>query len=125
MVQRSIHVTAVDNAAIDESLLATGLVEHSRVDGFHYRPSRPVDWLVCDIVEQPGRVVALVRDWLEQGYCDAAIANLKLPMKRRQATVSDALAQLRDSPAANRRRIGAKQLYHDREEVTLFVSPAD
>lgn len=121
--QRSLHVTAIDNGLIDDALLATGLVEHHRKDGFNYCPAKPVDWLVCDIVEQPGRVVALVRDWLEHGHCDAAIANLKLPMKQRQATVSQALAQLRASTSATRRRVGAKQLYHDREEVTLFVSP--
>lgn len=122
LVQRSMRVTAVDNADIDPRLLESGLVEHVAADGFGYRPPQPVDWLVCDIVEQPERVLRLLLEWLEDGNCGGIIANLKLPMKRRHETVSDALARLRASPVAGMRRIGAKQLYHDREEVTVFVS---
>lgn len=123
LVKRHIAVTAVDNGPLDADLMTSGLVEHVLADGFRYRPPRPVDWLVCDIVEQPRRVFDLVINWLERGDCSAAIANLKLPMKQRRDTVRDALARLQASPVAHSRRCGAKQLYHDREEVTLFVAP--
>lgn len=123
LAQRSIHVTAIDNAPVDSTLTNSGLVEHVTEDGFRYRPARAVDWLVCDIVEQPGRIVDLVLAWIEAGDCGGAIANLKLPMKQRRACVNDALTRIRRSPVAGWRQVGAKQLYHDREEITLFVAP--
>ena len=45
-----------------------------------FAPKR-VDWMVCDMVEQPSRVLELVADWFEQGYCQFSVFNLKLPMK--------------------------------------------
>ncbi len=52
-------------------------------DGFTYRPARPVDWMVCDIVDRPDRVTDLVARWFLEGWCRQCIFNLKLPMKRR------------------------------------------
>ena len=118
-VQRGLRVIAVDNGPLDAALLESGLVEHRREDGFRFRPARPVDWLVCDMVEQPQRVTQLIGDWLEQGSARRAIFNLKLPMKKRQAMVAECLVALRARlPQAI---VRAKQLYHDREEVTVFA----
>jgi 23S rRNA (cytidine2498-2'-O)-methyltransferase len=120
LVRRSIRVTAVDNGPMDDRLMQSGLVEHRREDGFRYRPPKPVDWLVCDMVEQPIRVAALVRDWLEAGACRRAIFNLKLPMKKRWDEVRRCLGALAE-PFDDRLEVRAKQLYHDREEVTVFA----
>lgn len=120
LVQRHISVIAVDNGPMDAALLDSGLVEHRREDGFRFRPARPVDWLVCDMVEQPQRVVALVGDWLADGACRSAVFNLKLPMKKRQAMVATCLASLRDRLGASL-LLRCKQLFHDREEVTVLA----
>ena len=125
LVQRGMHVTAVDNGPMEEALMASGLVDHRREDGFGFRPPCPVDWLVCDIVEQPGRILSLMGRWLVRGDCRRAIFNLKLPMKKRHAVVVDGLrrlhAELQGAPGPM--RIRCKQLYHDREEVTVAVLP--
>ncbi|TAN52207.1 MAG: 23S rRNA (cytidine(2498)-2'-O)-methyltransferase RlmM [Methylococcaceae bacterium] len=124
LVKRGMHVTAVDNGPMDATLMASGLVEHLRVDGFRYRPAKTVDWLVCDIVEQPARIAALVGRWLAQNDCRNAIFNLKLPMKKRYEAVQQCgdiiQATLTGSAMAERPRF--KQLYHDREEVTGYLS---
>lgn len=117
MVQRHIHVDAVDNGRVDPTLLDSGLVRHHRADGFHFRPKRPVDWLLCDMAARPLDVARLVARWLEQGDCWGAIVNLKLPMKRRYAVWSECRAILADAAGTLR----AKQLYHDREEVTVLL----
>jgi 23S rRNA (cytidine2498-2'-O)-methyltransferase len=124
MVQRSIRVTAVDNGPMQPALMDSGLVEHRREDGFHYRPPRPVDWLLCDMVEQPQRIAALMGDWLIGGHCRRALFNLKLPMKKRQESLQDCLGSLRGrlDEAGLRHRLLCKQLYHDREEVTAYIS---
>jgi 23S rRNA (cytidine2498-2'-O)-methyltransferase len=121
LVRRSIRTIAIDNGPLDDALVQSGLVEHRRVDGFRYRPPRPVDWLVCDMVEQPRRVAHLVAQWLAEGACRRAMFNLKLPMKKRYDEVQICLGILQDATGGLTLR--AKQLYHDREEITVFASP--
>ena len=116
-VRRSIRVIAVDNGPMDRALMDSGLVSHLREDGFRYRPKKPVDWLVCDMVEQPRRVAELIAQWLGQGLCRHAIFNLKLPMKKRYEETQRCLDIVRQVSADVR----AKQLYHDREEITVFA----
>jgi 23S rRNA (cytidine2498-2'-O)-methyltransferase len=120
-VRRAIRVAAIDNGRLDARLMDSGLVEHHRVDGFRYRPPKPVDWLVCDMVEKPSRVAELVARWLASHSCRAAIFNLKLPMKQRHAAWQSAKAVL--VPVLDGRRLRARQLYHDREEITVAVLP--
>lgn len=124
LVRRSIRVTAVDNGPMAQELLDSGIVEHLRVDGFRYRPREPVDWLVCDMVEQPARIAALVARWLAEGHARRAIFNLKLPMKKRHEEVRHCagLIAQRLNEAGMAHTLLFKQLYHDREEVTGFLS---
>ena len=56
LVRRAMRVIAVYNGPMNQGLLDSCLVTHLREDGFRYRPAHPVDWLVCDMVEQPRRV---------------------------------------------------------------------
>ncbi len=122
LVQRGIKVTAIDNGRIDQRLMDSGRVQHLREDGFRYRPAKTVDWLVCDMVEKPDRVAELVVRWFREGLCRAAIFNLKLPMKRRY----EAWQRARESLAPLVRQgyaLRARQLYHDREEITVAVVP--
>jgi len=123
LARRGLRVTAVDNGPMDTALLDGGLVEHVRADGFRFRPRGTVDWLVCDIVEQPHRIARLMADRLRRGDCRGAIFNLKLPMKRRYIAVCQALEAVREA-VDDEHRIACKQLYHDREEVTVCVRPA-
>jgi 23S rRNA (cytidine2498-2'-O)-methyltransferase len=122
LVMRQIRVTAIDNGRMDGRLLDSGLVQHLREDGFRYRPPRPVDWLVCDMVEKPGRVAELIATWFRAGDCRAAIFNLKLPMKRRFEAWNQAFQQLQALRHAGF-SVRARQLYHDREEITVAVIP--
>lgn len=127
LVKRGLHVIAVDNGAMAEQLLDSGLLEHRREDGFRFRPEPPVDWLVCDIVEQPARVAELAGRWLAEGWCRRTVFNLKLPMKKRYPEVMQCLAVVRAALESTGRpyRLACKQLYHDREEVTVFAARAD
>ncbi len=125
--RREMHVTAIDNGAISPSLLATGLVEHLREDGFRYRPRKPVAWMVCDMVEKPARISRLASEWFSGGYASHCIFNLKLPMKSRYAEVRKCLESIEaDLAAAGLSRgthyvLACRHLYHDREEVTCYL----
>jgi len=122
LVKRGFHVVAVDNGAMDAALLESGQVKHRRTDGFHYEPAEPVDWMVCDMVESPSRIAALVGRWVAQGWCRESIFNLKLPMKKRREEVERCRAILDEALGGGGYYLRFKQLYHDREEVTGYVS---
>ena len=117
-VDRGIHVVAVDNGPLDPALMASGLVDHRREDGLRFRPERPVDWMVCDMVEQPARIAALAAGWLADGACRATVFNLKLPMKKRLDEVGRCKEIIAGALQGRRYLLRLKQLFHDREEVT-------
>lgn len=127
LVGRGLRVTAVDNGPMDEALMRSGQVTHLKTDGFTWLPDRPVDWMVCDIVDQPRRTIDLVGRWFRGGHCRASVFNLKLPMKKRLEEWRLCRERLETALAATGRdfEIRAKQLYHDREEVTVLVLPGD
>ena len=123
LVRRGVAVTAIDNGPMDDTLLDSGLVDHVRADGFAYRPRYPVEWMVCDIVEQPIRVARLVAEWIADGDCRRSIFNLKLPMKKRYDELARCRAAMDEICEAQgvRCTIRFKHLYHDREEVTGYA----
>jgi 23S rRNA (cytidine2498-2'-O)-methyltransferase len=120
LARRHIRTVAVDNGDLDSALLDSGLVRHLRVDGFRFRPSKPVDWLVCDMVEQPARIAGLVADWVAGGWARRAIFNLKLPMKKRREELRRCrrIVDERGRAEGIGMHLALKQLYHDRAEVT-------
>ncbi len=124
LVQRGLKVIAVDNGPLKGAAAKHPSIRHLRQDGFRFRPQRPVDWLVCDMVEQPQRVAALMTEWFVGGQTQRAIFNLKLPMKKRvnalQGIQNDLHKALNAKGIAHQLRV--KQLYHDREEVTVFLA---
>lgn len=125
LLRHGLRVMAIDNGPLRQHVLDSGLVEHLRADGFRWQPPRPLDWMVCDMVEQPRRVAARMAEWFVQRWCRRAVFNLKLPMKKRWQETElclDLLAAQAGRPLVVR----ARQLYHDREEITVFaaVQPA-
>jgi len=127
LAERGLRVTSIDNGPLKGEIANDPLVEHLRVDGLAWRPRRPVDWMVCDIVLQPSRIAALVASWIAEGDCRRTIFNLKLPMKKRYAEVERCEGIIRD--ALDRRRLryrlAFRQLYHDREEITGYCTLLD
>ena len=127
LAQRGLRVTAIDNGPLKGAVARDPLVTHLREDGLRWRPRRPVDWLVCDIVEQPIRIAELVAHWLAEGFARSAIFNLKLPMKKRYDEVrrcEQRIGEILDR-AGVRHSLRIRQLYHDREEVTAYLARVD
>lgn len=122
LVRRGLFVQAVDNGAMAESLMETGQVRYFAEDGFKFEPKKKnIHWLVCDMVEQPQRVARLMASWLAKGWCQEAIFNLKLPMKRRYESWQQAQQEIAEQLSEGSYRLQAKHLYHDREEITLHL----
>ena len=124
LLMRGLQVTAVDNGALAPALARDPNVEHVRADGLKWRPRRPAHWLVCDIVERPARIAALVAEWIATGLADKAIFNLKLPMKQRCEEVERCGSLIGEKLAAAgvEATLAFRHLYHDREEVTGYLA---
>ncbi len=122
LVHRGLHVTAIDNGPLKGELVDNALVRHLKEDGFRFRPKKPLDWMVCDMVEKPQRIAQLVAMWMREGWTERCIFNLKLPMKKRFDEVVRCRAIIAEAMESRGRtwELEIKQLYHDREEVTGF-----
>lgn len=123
LVKRHLRVTAVDNGPMAESLMESGLVDHVREDGFRFQPQRPVQWMVCDMADQPSKVARHMALWLERGWSERIIFNLKLPMKKRYLSVcecQDLICQQLTQAGVDY-QLDFKHLYHDREEITGYL----
>ena len=122
LINRGVRVMAIDNGPLSGDLVDNAMVKHLRSDGFHFRPKQPVDWLVCDMVEKPSRIAALVAEWIAEGLARHAIFNLKLPMKKRLDEVARCRQIIEERLSAlPRYRLKFKHLYHDREEITGYL----
>jgi 23S rRNA (cytidine2498-2'-O)-methyltransferase len=125
--KRGATVVAIDNGPLKGGALNHPRIEHRCEDAFRYAPpaGRAVDWLFCDLVEEPHHVLQhIVEPWLARRWCRRFVVNLKFGRV-------DAVALLRElqaagSPfAARASRFHVSHLYHDREEFTVVGEVAE
>lgn len=114
-------VIAVDNGPLREPVKSHPKLTHLQVDAFRYQPAgpEPVDWLLCDVLEAPEMIMGLLRQWFQKKWCRYFIVNLKLGREDPTAL----LALIRDDNkglSAYCQSLCIRQLYHDREEITLM-----
>ncbi len=74
--------------------------------------------LFCDMVHKPTEVARLIARWGREGLARLVVSNLKLPMKKRVPVVAEAR---RIVQAGGWKDLRTRQLYHDRDEITLFA----
>ena len=125
--ERGATVCAVDNGPLRAGALEHPHITHIREDAFHYRPpgGRRCDWLLCDLLEDPNRVVEqILLPWLDAGFCRRFVVNLKVG----KMDPVELLRRLRgvESTGLNPRceRLKVRQLFHDREEITCMGASA-
>lgn len=90
---------------------------HVQESAFTFVPPEPLDWLLCDMAWRPLEVAQLLAKWARRGWARQLIANFKLPMKQKAKILDEILAVLREGGWEGLR---ARQLYHDRDEITVF-----
>ncbi len=74
LAQLGAQVTAVDKAPLDPAITALPGVTMLQESAFALDP-RPVDWLVCDIIAYPDRLLALIERWL--GFARYIVCTIK------------------------------------------------
>jgi 23S rRNA (cytidine2498-2'-O)-methyltransferase len=119
--KRGARVLALDNGPLKGGALDHPLIEHRRADAYGYRPEpgTRVDWMFCDLVDDPHEVLRrIVAPWLEGRWCRRFVVILKFGRV-------DPLALLREvrAPGSVFSRLApgtrVRHLFHDREEFTL------
>ncbi len=117
-LHRGARVVAVDRAALAAEVARHPRLRHVRQSAFAYVPEEPVDWLLCDMAWRPLEVAALLARWGREGWALHLVANLKLPMRDKVETLARARRVLEEG---GWKAIRVRQLYHDRDEVTVVA----
>lgn len=110
-------VKAVDKAPLDPDVAAMPGVTQFQESAFAL-PPEPVDWLCCDVIAYPDRLLGLLRRWLDAGAARRIVCTIKFQGETDHAT-ADALAAI---PGAR-----LQHLFHNKHELTFMwaaVPPA-
>ena len=116
LLEHGAFVLAVDPGGLDPSLRSRRGLTHLRLDAFRFEPEETVDWLLCDMAWRPLEAAALMAKWARRGWARMLVANIKLPMKKKAEYLLRVVEILESGGWKN---IRTRQLYHDREEITL------
>ncbi len=103
-------VLAVDRAPLEPRVAAMPGVRSRAADAFAVRPEA-ADWLVCDVIAYPARLLELVRAWIEARTVRRIVCTIKLQGATDHAAV-EAVAALPGATVAH--------LFHNRHEATMM-----
>ncbi|WP_246136978.1 23S rRNA (cytidine(2498)-2'-O)-methyltransferase RlmM, partial [Myxococcus llanfairpwllgwyngyllgogerychwyrndrobwllllantysiliogogogochensis] len=117
LVARGAKVVAVDPAKLMPELASNGRVKHIQESAFSYAPEEPADWLFCDMAWRPLEVAQLLAKWGRRGWASHLVANIKLPMKDKNPVLLRVRHTLVEEGGWE--GLTVRQLYHDRDEVTV------
>lgn len=117
LVARGAKVIAVDPARLMPELASNPRVRHVQESAFAFAPEEPVDWLFCDMAWRPLEVAQLLAKWGRRGWASHLVANIKLPMKDKNPILLRVRHTLTED--GGWKGLTVRQLYHDRDEVTV------
>jgi 23S rRNA (cytidine2498-2'-O)-methyltransferase len=96
-----------------------GSIEHISDNGLTFEPIRTVDWLVCDMVMPSKDTLRVLTKWQQKALMRHFVVNIKLSKSNIWPQTKQVLDVLKGFEWAQTR---ARQLIHDRNEITLFGS---
>lgn len=119
-LRRKAKVIAIDNARLNKTIATHPNVIQLKEDALKFNPGEKlnVDWLFCDITAKPEIILPVIHKWLKHGWCRKFIVNLKIGR-------CDPLEIIKKINDPDTGLIGycsllkIRQLYHDRQEITL------
>lgn len=120
--ERDQYVTAVDPGDLDERVASDKGVRHKRMTAEEYLRDEPdkFDIIVNDMRMDARDSARLMVDYVRTLYPHGmAIMTLKLPHAKRAPVIDHAFSLLRQVYTIG----GARQLFHNRSEITLLLRP--
>lgn len=120
-LKRGAYVSAVDNGALKKGAFAHDQLTHIRESAFIFKPpeNRCFDWLFCDMIENPYLVIELITQWQKNSWCRNFVANLKVG-RLDPIPLLEKIRAPQQSIRSRSRWLKIRQLYHDREEITMM-----
>ncbi len=116
-LSRGALVTAVDRAPLRADIMRDPRLTFRAGDAFKHVPDDPpVDWLLCDVIAYPERILELLRRWLGQRLCRRFCVTVKF----QGASDYPELERLKAILAAAGADFIVRQLAHNRNEVTAM-----
>ncbi len=109
--QLGARVLSVDKAALDQRVAGLAGIEYRRGSAFALDPRTvgSIDWLFCDVVCYPKRLLALVQKWLAAGTVRRFVCTIKF----QGATDLETLRQFAAIPGSR-----LLHLHHNKHELT-------
>jgi 23S rRNA (cytidine2498-2'-O)-methyltransferase len=123
--KRGANVIAVDNGPMKGGAAGHPAIDHRREDAFRFQPGRRADWLLCDIVEDPYRVLRLLEEWTDARRCRRFVVNLKFGRADPLSLLAEVRHPFKGLMSKGVQRLVVRHLLHDREEFTLMGEVAD
>ncbi len=111
--QTGASVIAVDKAPLAPNVARLPRVEFRQMSAFAVDPREigPIDWLFCDVICYPKRLLQLVERWLAAGTCRRFVCTIKFQGPTDHAAAR-AFAAIPGS--------GLRHLHHNKHELTWF-----
>jgi len=117
-IKRGARVIAVDRAPLERPAAGHPLLSAQIGNAFTFEPPAPVDWLLCDVICEPARSLALVARWLERRWCRQLVVTVKFKGRGGYGVLADVTPSF---IAAGWRFARVKQLAHNKNEVTVLA----
>jgi len=117
-LRRGARVTAVDRAPLLPPAAGHPGLTAQLGNAFTFAPERPVDWLLCDVICEPPRSVALIQRWLDAGWCQNLIVTVKFKGRAGYGILPTVTPLFQNAGWCFAR---VKQLAHNKNEVTVMA----
>jgi 23S rRNA (cytidine2498-2'-O)-methyltransferase len=118
-IKRGAQVYAIDNGPLKKGPLNHPGVHHVKKDAFIWQPESPVDWLFCDMVEQPFKVMDRIKEWFSNRWCRYSIVNFKYGYSDPGKIID--LIYSSKGLVPDTQKLICRHLFHDRDEITVMA----
>ncbi|HYD98551.1 MAG TPA: SAM-dependent methyltransferase [Alphaproteobacteria bacterium] len=90
MQQLGADVVSIDKAPLDPAIARLPRIEYRRDSAFAVKPADigALDWLCCDVICYPTRLLPMIRAWLESGLVRNIVCTLKFQAETDHATAA-------------------------------------
>jgi 23S rRNA (cytidine2498-2'-O)-methyltransferase len=117
-LKRGARVTAVDRAPLEPPAAGHPHLTALIGNAFTFEPPQPVDWLLCDVVCEPARTLALIGRWLDRRWCRHLVVTVKFKGRGGYGVLAEVEPLF---ARAGWRFARTKQLVHNKNEVTVLA----
>lgn len=105
------RVISIDKAPLSDTVMAFPNVEYRVGSAFALEPDKfePIDWLLCDVVCYPTRLLIHIQNWIKSGK----VKNFVVTLKFQGPTDHASAAAFADIPGST-----IRHLHHNKHELT-------